>query len=83
MPISHDTYARLLSLADQAPLDALALNERTLARAKTLGYNLIGQVRNAPASRLRADLGAERAEELHRVLLEYGLRRPADAPDTP
>ena len=52
LSISAETYARLLSLADQAPLDCLPLTSRTLSCAKTLGYNQIGQIRNTPPSRL-------------------------------
>jgi hypothetical protein len=72
--ISPETYARLLSLADQAPLECLPLTSRTLARAKTLGYNQIGQIRSAPDSRLFADLGEDRAEELQRALYDFGVR---------
>lgn len=75
MSISAETYARLLSLADQAPLDCLPLTERTLARAKTLGYCQIGQIRNTPTSRLLADLGEERADELQRALYDFGMRQ--------
>ena len=74
--ISPETYARLLSLADQAPLDCLPLTSRTLASAKTLGYNQIGQIRSAPKGRLQADLGEERAEELRRALYDFGMRHP-------
>lgn len=72
--ISAETYARLLSLADQAPLECLPLTSRTLACAKTLGYNQIGQIRSAPNSRLFADLGEDRAEELRRALYDFGMR---------
>ncbi len=72
--ISAETYARLLGLADQAPLDCLPLNSRTLAYAKTLGYNRIGQIRSASSSRLFADLGEDRAEELQRALYDFGVR---------
>lgn len=75
MSISAETYARLLSLADQAPLDSLPLTERTLDRAKTLGYNRIGQIRNTPQSRLLADLGEERARELRQALYDFGMRQ--------
>jgi len=80
--ISSETYARLLSLADQAPLDCLPLTSRTLDRAKTLGYNQIGQIRTTPTSRLVGDLGEERAEELQRALHDFGMRQPGavDAP---
>lgn len=77
MSISAATYAKLLSLADQAPLDCLPLTQRTLARAKTLGYNQIGQIRRASAQRLLADLGEDRAEELRRALYDFGMRQPA------
>ena len=77
--ISAETYARLLSLADQAPLDGLPLSSRTLACAKTLGYNQIGQSRNTPRSRLLADLGEERAEELRLALHDFGMRQPGAA----
>lgn len=77
--ISSETYARLLSLADQAPLDCLPLTSRTLAKAKTLGYNQIGQIRSTPASRLLADLGEERADELRRALYDFGMRQPGVA----
>lgn len=77
--ISSETYARLLSLADQAPLDCLPLTERTLERAKTLGYNQIGQIRLTPASRLVGDLGEDRAEELHRALDDFGMRQTSTA----
>ncbi len=73
VPISAESYTRLLSLADQAPLDALALTDRTLARAKTLGYNLIGQVRCTTPNRLVADFGVEPADELLRALFAFGL----------
>lgn len=72
--ISAETYARLLSLADQAPLECLPLTSRTLAYAKTLGYNQIGQIRGTPSSRLFADLGEDRAEELQRALYDFGMR---------
>jgi hypothetical protein len=74
--ISAETYALLLSLADQAPLDCLPLSARTLECARTLGYNQIGQIRNTPPHRLLADLGAERAEELSRALQDFGMRQP-------
>lgn len=74
--ISSSTYARLLSLADQAPLECLQLNSRTLTCAKTLGYHLIGQIRSTPVHLLRADLGEERAEELKRALHDFGVRQP-------
>lgn len=77
--ISAETYARLLSLADQAPLDCLPLTSRTLACAKTLGYNHIGQIRNAPRHRLLADLGEDRADELKRALHDFGMRHPSAA----
>lgn len=77
--ISAETYSRLMSLADEAPIDCLPLTSRTLAQAKTLGYNQIGQIRNAPASRLLADLGVERAEEFKRALYDFGLRQPGAA----
>jgi hypothetical protein len=73
--ISSETYARLLSLADQAPLECLPLTSRTLDRAKTLGYNQIGQIRSTPTSRLVGDLGEERAQELHRALYDFGMRQ--------
>ncbi|MGM9480363.1 hypothetical protein ACS5PN_04130 [Roseateles sp. NT4] len=72
--ISAATYARLLSLADQAPLECLPVTSRTLAHAKTLGYNQIGQIRSTPNSRLFADLGEDHAEELQRALYDYGMR---------
>lgn len=74
--ISPATYARLLSLADQAPLECLQLNSRTLTCAKTLGYHLIGQIRSTPTHRLRADLGDERTDELKRALYDFGVRQP-------
>jgi len=77
--ISPETYARLLSLADQAPLDCLPLTSRTLNRAKTLGYNQIGQIRSTPADRLVDDLGEDRAEELHRALYDFGMRQMGTA----
>jgi hypothetical protein len=77
--ISAETYSRLLSLADQAPIDCLPLTSRTLAQAKTLGYNHIGQIRSAPASRLLADLGADRTEEFKRALHDFGMRQPGAA----
>jgi hypothetical protein len=79
MSISAETYARLLSLADQAPLDSLPLSERTLSSAKTLGYNRIGQIRNTPKNRLLADLGRERADELQQALHEFGMRQAGAA----
>lgn len=78
MSISAQTYARLLSLADQAPLDCLPLTERTLERAKTLGYNQIGQIRSTPMQRLLSDLGEDRAGELKRALYDFGMRQPVD-----
>lgn len=72
--ISAETYSRLLSLADQAPLECLPLTSRTLACAKTLGYNHIGQIRSAPPHRLLADLGEDRAQELTRALFDFGMR---------
>jgi hypothetical protein len=77
--ISAETYARLLSLADQAPLECLPLTSRTLACARTMGYNQIGQIRSTPSSRLFADLGEERAEELQRALYDFGMRPPLAA----
>ncbi|WP_422014831.1 hypothetical protein [Roseateles sp.] len=79
MSISAETYSRLLSLADQAPIDCLPLTSRTLAQAKTLGYNQIGQIRSAPAGRLLADLGADRTEEFKRALYDFGMRQPGAA----
>jgi hypothetical protein len=73
--VSASSYARLLSLADQAPLEGLQLAPRTLDRAKTLGYNQIGQVRSASANRLVADFGVEHADELLRALFAFGLRQ--------
>lgn len=81
MAISARTSARLISLADQAPLDCLPLSPRTLASAKTLGYNQVGQIRAVPASRLRDDLGDERAHELRQALHDYGFRDPGPAAD--
>lgn len=78
MSISAHTYARLLSLADQAPLECLALSARTLAWAKTLGYNQIGQIRSTPRHRLLDDLGEARTEELQRALYDFGMRPPGD-----
>ena len=72
--ISAETYARLLSLADQAPLECLPLTPRTLAKARTFGYNQIGQIRDTPNARLFADLGEDRAEELQRALYDFGMR---------
>jgi hypothetical protein len=77
--ISPETYARLLSLADQAPLDCLPLTARTLDRARTLGYNQIGQIRSTSTSRLVGDLGEERAEELQRALYDFGMRQASTA----
>ncbi len=77
--ISAETYSRLLSLADQAPLECLPLSARTLACAKTLGYNQIGQIRSTPASRLAGDLGQERADELQRALNDFGMRQTGTA----
>ncbi|WP_457424150.1 hypothetical protein [Roseateles sp. P5_E7] len=68
-----------MSLADQAPLDCLPLTSRTLNRAKTLGYNQIGQIRSTPADRLVDDLGEDRAEELHRALYDFGMRQMGTA----
>lgn len=79
MSISPETYARLLSLADQAPLDCLPLTSRTLDRAKTLGYNQIGQIRCTPTERLVGDLGEDRAEELQRALYDFGMRQTSTA----
>ncbi|RZL38577.1 MAG: hypothetical protein EOP35_05410 [Rubrivivax sp.] len=79
MSISSETYARLLGLADQAPIECLQLSSRTLSRAKTLGYNQIGQIRSTPTSRLIGDLGEDRAEELHRALFDFGMRQPGTA----
>lgn len=75
--VSSSVYARLLSLADQAPLDGLPLAQRTLERARTLGYNQIGQIHNASASRLIADFGSEQANELLQALFAFGLRPPS------
>lgn len=72
--ISVQTYARLVSLADQAPLECLALSPRTLASARTLGYYRIGQIRSTPLQRLLQDLGEERADELKQALHDFGLR---------
>lgn len=76
--ISAQTYARLLSLADQAPLESLPLSSRTLASAKTLGYNQIGQIRSTPMKRLLDDLGADRAGELKRALHDFGMRQSVE-----
>lgn len=73
--VPASVYARLVSLADQAPLEGLPIAPRTLARAKTMGYNLIGQVRCTTANRLVADFGAEHADELLRALHAFGLRQ--------
>lgn len=73
--VPASVYSRLLSLADQAPLDGLPLAPRTLARAKTMGYNQIGQVRCTTANRLVADFGVEHADELLRALYAFGLRQ--------
>lgn len=80
--VSSSVYARLLTLADQAPLDGLPLTRRTLERARTLGYNQIGQVRNAPAGRLADDFGNQYADELLQALFVHGLR-PPPAQETP
>lgn len=72
--ISAETYARLVMLADQAPLECLQLNSRTLDRARTLGYNKIGQIRTAPLDRLISELGNDRTEELQRALHDFGMR---------
>lgn len=77
--ISSETYALLLSLADQAPVECLPLTPHTLSRAKTLGYNQIGQVRTTPTGRLEEDLGIDRARELQRVLQNFGMRQPGAA----
>lgn len=79
--ISAQTYARLLSLADQAPLECLPLSPRTLASAKTLGYNQIGQIRSTPTQRLLDDLGEDRAGELKRALYDFGMRQPVGDDD--
>lgn len=79
--ISAQTYARLLSLADQAPLECLALSARTLASAKILGYNQIGQIRSTPMQRLLDDLGEDRADELKRALYDFGMRQYGDHDD--
>lgn len=81
--ISSQTYARLIGLADQAPLECLSLTSATLACAKTLGYHQIGQIRSTPASRLFADLGEQRTEELQRALYDFGMRpvQPGEASD--
>ena len=71
--VSANVYARLLTLADQAPLDGLPLAPRTLAHARTLGYNQIGQVRCTTTNRLVADFGVEHADELLRALYAFGL----------
>lgn len=76
--ITASAHARLLTLADQAPLEALPLAPRTLAHARTLGYNHIGQVRGTAADQLAADFGTEHADELRRALTAFGL-----APETP
>lgn len=82
MSISAETYARLVRLADQAPLECLTLTARTLAQAKTMGYNQIGQIRSTPAQRLLADLGEERAEELRRALYDFGMRQSGGTEDS-
>lgn len=74
--ISAATYARLLSLADQAPLECLHLTSRTLVHAKILGYHQIGQIRSTPTDRLVADMGEERTAELTRALHDFGMRQP-------
>ncbi|PTT87183.1 hypothetical protein DBR42_12190 [Pelomonas sp. HMWF004] len=79
LSISAETYARLLSLADEAPLDCLPLHARTLVKARTLGYNKVGQIRNASMTRLLADLGEELADELKAALFDYGIRQPGAA----
>lgn len=75
MALSTETYDLLLSLADQAPIEALPLSERTLSCARTLGYLRIGQVRNTPPLRLLQDLGEERAEEVKQALYDFGMRQ--------
>jgi hypothetical protein len=77
--ISAETYGRLMSLADEAPIDCLPLTSRTLAHAKTLGYNQIGQVRHASVNRLLQDLGADRTDEFKRALYDFGMRQPGAA----
>ena len=79
--ISAETYARLMRLADQAPLECLPLSTRTLAQAKILGYNQIGQIRSTPPGRLLADLGEDRAQELQRALYDFGMRQPGEPED--
>jgi hypothetical protein len=73
--VSAGVYDKLLSLADQAPLDGLPVAPRTLARARTLGYNHVGQVRCTSANRLVLDFGVEHADELLRALYAFGLRQ--------
>lgn len=73
--VSASVYARLLSLADQAPLENLPLDPRTLARARTMGYNQIGQIRCTTANRLVADFGVQHADELLRALYAFGLKQ--------
>jgi hypothetical protein len=75
--IPASTYARLLSLADQAPLEGLDLSPLTVASARTLGYNHIGQIRGAPLARLLAELGEDLVDELRRALQDFGLREPS------
>ena len=79
--VSASAYAGLLSLADQAPLDGLPLAPRTLARARTLGYNQVGQVRTTSTNRLVADFGVEHADELLRALFVFGLRQQDSTED--
>lgn len=79
--VSASAYAGLLSLADQAPLEGLPLAARTLARAQTLGYNQVGQIRTTSANRLVADFGVEHADELLRALFVFGLRQQESADD--
>jgi hypothetical protein len=66
--------SRLLALIDQAPLEALPLPGRTLARARTLGYNLIGQVRCIDARALTAEFGSDEAALLIAALVTVGVR---------
>jgi hypothetical protein len=72
--ISASTYARLLRLADQAPLEGLGLSPCAVASARTLGYHQIGQIRSTPRARLLIELGEDLADEFQRALQDFGLR---------
>lgn len=72
--MDRHAWERLSALVSFAPLDALPLHRRTISRATTLGYNQIGQVREAPFDQLVQEFGRIEATDMLKVLIAHGLR---------